>query len=322
MKMERTATAAAIILLAVFPVIAASSDNTSYYIDIMTMVGIYSMITVGLTLLVGYAGQISLGHAAFFGIGAYSSGVLTTKFGINPWAALAAGAAISSTIAYLIGLPSLKLKGHYLAMATLAFGIIIYIFFKEAGYLTGGPSGLTDIPGISIFGFSFDSDLKYYFLVYTVLLLEIIYSRNIMKSRVGRALKAIRDDEDAASATGVAVYQYKLKIFVLSALFASIAGSLYAYYFNFIDPSSFGFFPSVKFLIMIIVGGLGSLPGTLFGTWFITFLDSEWLSSVGDLTTLVYGIILLLLLMFLPNGVAGECRNLKIKIIKWSNKNK
>ncbi len=322
MKIEKIAIAVVMILLVVFPVVAASNSSISYYINIMTIVGIYSMITVGLTLLVGYAGQISLGHAAFFGIGAYSAGVLTTKFGINPWAALAVGAVISSTIAYLIGLPALKLKGHYLAMATLAFGIIIYIFFKEESSLTGGPSGLPDIQGISIFGFSFDSDLKYYFLVYAVLLLEVIYSHNIMKSRVGRALKAIREDEDAANATGIAVYQYKLKIFVLSALFASIAGSLYAYYFNFIDPASFGFFPSIKFLIMVIVGGLGSLPGTIFGTWFMTFLDSEWLSSAGKLTTLVYGIILLLLLMFLPNGVAGEYKNLKIKIIKWSNKNK
>ncbi len=319
MKLEKFATAAVIIVLIIFPIVASSNDNLSYYINIMTIVGIYSMITVGLTLLVGYAGQISLGHAAFFGIGAYGSGVLTTKFGIDPWLAMAAGAALSSVIAYLIGLPSLKLKGHYLAMATLAFGIIIYIFFKEADFLTGGPSGLPDIPGISAFGFSFDTDLRYYFLVYAILMLEVIYSNNIMKSRIGRALKAIRDDEDAASATGVAVYRYKLKIFVISAFFASIAGSLYAYYLNFIDPSTFGFFPSVKFLIMVIVGGLGSLPGTIFGTWFMTFLDSEWLSSIGSLTTLVYGIILLILLMFLPEGIAGQYRKLKTKIVMRKN---
>jgi len=319
MKLEKFATAAVIIVLIIFPIVASSNDNLSYYINIMTIVGIYSMITVGLTLLVGYAGQISLGHAAFFGIGAYGSGVLTTKFGIDPWLAMAAGAALSSVIAYLIGLPSLKLKGHYLAMATLAFGIIIYIIFKEADFLTGGPSGLPDIPGISAFGFSFDTDLRYYFLVYAMLMLEVIYSNNIMNSRIGRALKAIRDNEDAASATGVAAYRYKLKIFVISAFFASIAGSLYAYYLNFIDPSTFGFFPSVKFLIMVIVGGLGSLPGTIFGTWFMTFLDSEWLSSIGSLTTLVYGIILLILLMFLPEGIAGQYRKLKAKIVMRKN---
>lgn len=285
----------------------------------MVIVGIYAMVTLSLVMLVGYAGQISLGHAAFFGIGAYSAGILTTRFGVNPWIALLIGAALSTLIAYLIGLPSLKLKGHYLAMATLAFGIMIDIFFIEQGNLTGGPSGLTDIPGLSIFHFRFDSDLKYYFLVYFALMLEFIFLNNIVKSRVGRALKAIRDNEDAANATGIAVYKYKLKIFEVSALLASVAGSLYAYYVNFIDPSSFGFFPSVKFLVMVIVGGVSSLWGTVLGTGLITLLDFEWLSGIGDYSTFIYGVILLLLLMFLPNGIGGLFEKIRMKVTKKDN---
>ncbi len=316
MKLHNFLLIASILLIVIFPIAVVSNNSLSYYIGVMVIVGIYAMVTASLAILVGYAGQISLGHAAFFGIGAYSAGVLTTRFGINPWIALLVGAALSMLVAYLIGLPSLKLKGHYLAMATLAFGIIVDIVFNEQGSLTGGPSGLTGIPGISIFNFRFNSDLKYYFLVYSALMLELIFLHNIINSRVGRALKTIRDNEDAANATGIAVYKYKLKIFIISALFASVAGSLYAYYVNFIDPSSFGFFPSVKFLIMIIIGGMSSLWGTVLGTGLMTFLDVEWLASLGNYSELIYGVVLLLLLMFLPNGIGGLFEKKRSKVIK------
>ena len=291
------------IFLILFPVVAMNVSAIGHYLDIVILVGICCLINMGLSLLMGYAGQISLGHAAFFGLGAYTSGILCTKFSMSPWLAMVAGVGITGLVAYIVGVPSLKLKGHYLAMATLGFGVIVQIFFNEEVSLTGGPSGFSDIPGLSILGFSLDNDLCYYILVWFLVLLTLIFSLNVIHSRIGRALRSLHDSEVAADAMGVETSRYKIIIFVLSAVYASIAGSLYTHYVGFLSPSSFDFFLSIKLVMMVVVGGMHNIWGALPGTWLLTFLGNEWLHVFHDFDILVYGAILLAVVMFLPDGL-------------------
>ncbi|MBE9580219.1 MAG: branched-chain amino acid ABC transporter permease [Proteobacteria bacterium] len=307
--------------LFLFPLLARWISFLEHYVDVMVFVGIYSLVAVGLCLLMGYAGQISLGHASFFGLGAYVSGIITAKYGVNPWFCILLGMVVSGGVAFIIGAPSLRLRGHYLAMATLAFCIIITIIFNESIAFTGGPDGLAFIPGISIMGYALDSVVKYYFFVWSVVLMVLLLCLNIIQSRVGRALRSIHGSELAASAVGVNVAKYKIYVFVLSAVVASVAGSLYAHYLNFINPASFDLFVSIKLLIMIILGGIYSLWGAILGAVLITFLSYEWLHYFGEAEVMVYGAIVLIIVIFLPGGVVSIpekvrslCRGSKLKV--------
>ncbi len=293
------------LFLVIFPVMTNYIPAISNYLEVMIFAGIFCLVTIGLSLLMGYAGQISLGHAAFLGIGAYSSGILTAKFGASPWVGIFAGIALSSAVAVIVGIPSLKLKGHYLAMATLGFGEIVFIVFNEEVNLTGGPSGFADIPYLHIGSFEFSSEISYYILVWSVVLLGLFFALNLIHSRVGRAWKAIHGNELAAEAMGVPTSKYKLKIFVLSSIYASIAGSLYTHYICFLNPSSFDLFWSIKFVMMVIVGGMSSVWGAIIGTILLTYLGNEWLTAFKHFDVLVYGFILLLITMFLPGGIVS-----------------
>lgn len=293
------------LFIIVFPWIARQIPAIGNYTDIMVFVGIYCLITIGLSLLMGYAGQISIGHAAFFGIGAYISGVLTAKYGMNAWACMVIGMTVTAAVAALVGAPSLKLKGHYLAMATLAFGIIVFIIFNEEIEWTGGPDGMSGIPGLSLFGFEFDSVERYYYLVWGFVLAVFIFTVNVIQSGTGRALRAIHASEPAASAMGVNVPRFKILVFVYSAVLASLAGSFYAHYLNFINPSTFDLFFSIKLLIMIALGGMHSIWGAIMGTGLITFLSYEWLRYFEEFEIIVYGVILLFVTVLLPYGLAG-----------------
>jgi branched-chain amino acid transport system permease protein len=262
-KHDRGVLAALGVGICLFPVLTTSFSAIHHYLDIMVFVGIFSLVNIGLSLLMGYAGQVSLGQAAFFGLGAYVSGVLTTNFGWSPWAALPAGMVLTGLVALAVGVPSLKLKGHYLAMATLGFGVIVFVVFNEEVALTGGPSGLVDIPGISFGGWPIDTTVKYYYFVWAVVLAVLLVSLNIIHSRVGRALRSIHGSEKAANAMGVPTSSYKTRIFVLSAVYASLAGSLYTHYMTFLSPGSFDLFWSIKFLMMVVIGGMGSIWGAM-----------------------------------------------------------
>ena len=291
--------------LLLLPLLARYVSFLDHYIDVMVFAGIYSILTIALCLLMGYAGQISLGHASFFGLGAYVSGVITTKYGVNPWLCILMGMAVSAIVAFVVGAPSLKLRGHYLAMATLAFCIIITIVFNENVEWTGGPDGLAFIPGISVMGYPIDSVAKYYYLVWCFVLVTLLLSLNIIRSRVGRALRSIHGRELAASAMGVNVSKYKISVFVFSAVLASVAGSLYAHYLNFINPASFDLFVSIKLLIMIILGGMYSLWGAIVGAVLITFLNYEWLHYFEEAEGMIYGLIILVIIIFLPGGLVS-----------------
>jgi len=399
-------------------------------------VGINTILAVGLNLLMGYAGQVSLGHAAFFGIGAYVSAVLTTQgmpqqtmgpsavvigvmaataavlallkvdggrlalclggfilaaaaalhlgprhwlayvlavgcclavsvlsrvpparlglsyvfggvvgFGtlallghilaagaISPWYAMVAGVFFTCLVAYLIGIQALRLHGYYLAMATLGFGVIVTIVFREWEPVTGGTSGIYGIPGLQIAGKPLDNDVRMYYLVWALVVAVIALSANIVNSRVGRAFRAVHGSEVAAATLGVDTARYKVQVFVLSAALASIAGSLYAHYVTFISPEPFGFKFSIELVVMVVVGGMASIWGAIFGAGAITVLGellrggtllrvfgikdvSGWGLSPLDFDVVLFGLILVFIMVFLPAGlVRGAVDSVKLVV--------
>ena len=285
-----------------FPMLVMKIKAISHYVDVMIFAGIFTLVSIGLSLLMGYAGQISLAQAAFFGIGAYTSGILTTRFGLNPWTAMAAGMVLCGLVAWIVGVPALRLKGHYLAMATLGFGVIVNIFLGEQVNWTGGPSGLTDIPAMRIAGFKVTSEIAWYYLVWGIVFCVLIFCLQLLHSRVGRALRAIHEEEKAAESMGVPTARYKVQVFVLGAVLAAIGGSLYAHYVSCINPSSFNLMWSIRFMLMVMVGGMHSLWGALAGTVLMTFVGNEWLQMFAEFEILVYGSILLAVALFLPGG--------------------
>jgi branched-chain amino acid transport system permease protein len=271
----------------------------------MVFAGIFTMVGLGLSMLMGYAGQISMAQAAFFGIGAYASGILTSHLGVNPWAAMPFGALAAAAVAWMLGIPALRLKGHYLAMATLGFGVIVHIVLDEEAEWTGGPSGMVDIPRLSVLGWTLKTDIAWYYLVWGVVLLMLVFCFHVLHSRVGRALRAIHEEETAAEAMGVPTARYKVQVFVLSAVFAAVAGSFYTHYVTFLSPSSFNLMWSIRFILMVVVGGMQSLWGALLGTVLMTFMGNEWLQIFADFEVLVYGAILLAVALFLPKGLVS-----------------
>jgi len=276
----------------------------NYLLNVFVFIGINTMLAVALNLLLGFAGQISLGHAAFFGLGAYVSGILTTRYAIDPWMAMVAAALCVGVIAFVIGFPILKLKGHYLAMATLGFGIIVYIIFNETVDWTGGPSGMSGIPNLSLGPVIFDNDTANYYLIWAFTLLTMLLSINLSNSRIGRALRAIHDSEVAARVMGVNARLLKVQIFTVSALISALAGSLYAHTMTFIAPASFGFNFSVELVTMVIIGGLGSIYGSFLGAAILTLLP-EFLRVFHDFDIVIYGLLLIVMTMFMPGGLIG-----------------
>lgn len=229
-----------------------------YYLNVINIIGLNTIVVVGLSLLIGYAGQISLGHAAFYGLGAYLSGILTVTYSFSPWFAMIVALLATGLLALAIGIPTLKLHGHYLVMATLGFNLIINIILIQWDKMTGGPLGFPGIPTLTIGSWSFDSDKRMYYLIWFFAFASIILALNLVRSRVGRGLRALHGSEAAAASVGVRTESYKVKVFVLSAIFASVAGSLYAHYLTFISPKTFDIFFSVELVTMVIVGGMGA----------------------------------------------------------------
>lgn len=285
----------------------------TYYISVLIIIGIHSMLTVGLCLLMGYAGQVSLGHAAFYGLGAFVSGILSATYGVNPWLAMLAAMVVTGALAYGVSFPIFQLRGNYLAMATLGFGIIMWVAFRELDQFTGGPSGLPGVPSLSIGGLKFNTDFKYYYLVWIATIAILLLSQNIVNSRTGRALRSIQSNEEAARSIGIDVARFKIKVFVLAAVYASLAGSLYAHYLNFVGPESFGFLFSVRLVLMAVVGGLASIWGAIFGTATVKILG-EVLHPFGDLDIIIFGFLLIVIMVFMPQGLTRGIGRLYMRV--------
>lgn len=294
------------IIILIFPFLFSSS----FYITQATFAGIYAIVAIGLGLLMGYAGQISLGQAAFYGVGAYTTAVLTTTYGLSPWIGLFFAMLFPALLAYIMGYTMSRLSGYYLAMATLAFGIIVHAVLVEWREVTRGATGFFGIPQIKLFGYSMTQGIGYYYFVWFFVLLVVIIALNIVHSRVGRALRSIHDSEVAASSLGVNTGRFKMQIFILSAMLAGLSGWLFAHMSYSITPSSFSLNASIIFLVMVVLGGASSVWGAVLGAVLITlisvfvhYLGGRFSFITSDFEHVLYGLILVLVVIFMPRGI-------------------
>lgn len=285
-----------------------------YLLHILIIAGIYIILTLSLNLIVGYTGLPALGHAAFSCVGAYVSSLLALNLGFSPWIGVLIGPLVAILFGIVIGYPSLRLKGDYLALATFGFGVIVYSVAKNWVSLTRGPMGLPGIPRFSILGFSFDPLWSYLLLVCIFVLITIFVLRRVVESPFGRVLRSIREDEIASEALGKDTAKYKLIVFMIGAFFAGIAGSLYAHYITFIDPSSFTVMESITILLMVIFGGMGSIPGSIVGATVLVVFP-ELLRFLGMPSSIeaptrqmIYGLLLIVLMIKRPQGLLGRYR--------------
>ncbi|MBW2618395.1 MAG: branched-chain amino acid ABC transporter permease [Deltaproteobacteria bacterium] len=290
----------AAVIIAAIPLILPEA-----LLPVLCVGGVYAIAALGMSLLLGFAGQISLGHAAFLGLGAYTVAILTTRYHWPAFAALAASAVVPGAIAFVIGKPILKTRGFFLALATLGFGEIFYVFISRTDPFFGGLVGIGGIPYFSLGFYELSSYRDIFYLHWAVLLALVIYSQNLVNSRAGRAFRAISTDELAASTMGVDVAAYKLKIFVISAAYAGIGGGLLASYLSMTQPDGFRVTLSLFIVLAVIVGGMGNLWGVVIATVALTWLKDEQLSQYQEYGTLIYGIILILILIFAPNGLGA-----------------
>ncbi|MCR4440806.1 MAG: branched-chain amino acid ABC transporter permease [Peptococcaceae bacterium] len=272
--------------------IAAGKLNPFYELNAV-LICINIILAVSLNLINGFTGQFSIGHAGFMAIGAYASAILTVKFHQPFFLAILAGAAAAAFIGFLIGLPTLRLKGDYLAIATLGFGEIIKVLFINFEYV-GGASGFHGIPHITTWTWSF------FLAVFTVL-----FIKNFINSTHGRACIAIREDEIAAETMGINTTKYKVMAFTIGAFFAGVAGALFAHYFYILQPNNFGFLRSVDYLVMVVLGGLGSITGSILAAVGLTIINAA-LQSVAELRMVIYSILLIIIMLFRPQGLMGN----------------
>ncbi len=288
------------LVLLVVPWVAPNN----YILNLATLWLINLLLVASLNLLMGYSGQISLAHGAFYGIGAYVSGVLGAKYGISPWLGLPAALAVTGAVALIVGWPTLKLRGHYLAMATLGFNAIASVLFVELRDWTGGPNGLVNIPPYVLFGWKLDSDRVFFYFTLVMAGACLVLLLNLLDSRTGRALRALSTAEIGAECMGIDVHRHKMLVFMVSAMIAALAGCLYAHHNAFVSPESFDFMTSTMLVVMVALGGTGHWWGAFFGALVYTALP-EVLRSVGDLEMLVFGVSLVLVMLFFPRGLGG-----------------
>ncbi len=288
------------IIVAVLLVLPFVLPN-SFYVDLAIRMAINAVIVLGLNLLIGFAGQISLGHAGFLGIGAYASAVLPAHFGWHPLLAMAAGALGAGLLAAVLARPIFKLKGHYLAMATLGLGIIINIVLRTEAAWTGGPDGMP-VAAMSLAGFEISGDKHWYWIVALLLSVSVWASLSLIDSPFGRALRALHGSEVASKVVGVNVVRYKVTIFVMSAVFASLMGSVTAHYVGFVTPNLADFFHSIELVTMVVIGGMASVYGSVVGAVLLTALPQA-LTAFEGWETVAFGTILMLCMIFLPKGL-------------------
>jgi len=269
----------------------------AYYLSLLAFMATRFMMAMGLSLLLGQAGQISLGQAAFVGIGAYSSAILTTRLAVDPWLAMLVGAVIAALLAGLVGIPTLKLRGYYLAMATLGINEIVHILLMQLKGLTNGTDGISGIPSLRLGGLDLGGPKAYHLVAWGLALVMLRFSLNLAQSRVGRSLRALRRSEPAAESLGIDTARRKVQVFMLAAVFASVAGSLDAYYIHYVSPESYTITFSIILITGVILGGLGTIWGALWGTLAIVILP-ELLKRVNeDITNLVFGVLLIVIML-------------------------
>jgi branched-chain amino acid transport system permease protein len=299
--MLKTPRTGGLAVLALVLALAPLGFPNTYVYDVAVNAMFNAILCVGLNLLIGYAGQISLGHAGFFALGAYGSALLTSRFGLPAPLALLASAAGVGLLAFAVGRPILKLKGHYLAMATLGIGIIIHIVLKTEAKVTGGPDGLS-VDNFGLLGLVISGDRMWYWAAAILLVLAVWLALNLIDSPMGRALRAVHGSEVGAEVVGVDTARYKVLVFVVSAVFASVVGSLFAHKNGFITPDIASFFHSIELVTMVVLGGMASTFGAVIGAVILTLLP-QLLAAIEDYEAIVLGGIMMGTMIFMPKGL-------------------
>jgi branched-chain amino acid transport system permease protein len=287
--------------LAVIIVLIPIFFPSAYYYRVGALVLIFALAAVGLNLLMGFAGQVSLGHAGFLGIGGYAVAIGPTHLGMPSWASIIGGAVLSGLVAVVVGRPILQLKGHYLAVATLGFGLLIAIVLNNEAGWTGGPDGM-QVPRLTLFGWSVRGSETWYWISAAIFIVGAMLALNLIDSPSGRAIKAIHDSEIASSVLGVDVAGKKLAIFAVSAIYASVAGSCLALFNGHITPDIAGFLRSIELAAMVVLGGMGSILGSFVGAAVIVVLP-QTLTALHDYEQMVLGLILMGFMIFLRQGI-------------------
>lgn len=299
-KKKRNVLMIAVLVIAlIWPIIGSGQ---AYLLRTSVVILLYIVLALSLNFVLGFTGQLSMGHAAFYALGAYTVAILTVDFKVSFWIALLCAAVIAGIFGFILGMPTLRLKGDYLAIVTIGFGEIIRLVLVNWIGLTKGPSGIPGIPSPSIFGFKINNNTSYYYLILVIVIITIYISYRLLNSRLGRGLIAIRDDEVAADAMGVNVTYLKVMAFVLGAVIAGIAGGFFASFVHYVNPDNFTYMESVTILCMVVLGGLGSIPGVILGAVVLTLLP-EALRDVATYRYAIYGILLAMMMIMRPQGM-------------------
>lgn len=300
-KLKRIISIIAACILLVLPLVV----NNMYIMHVLITCGLYIGLSLSLNLVSGYAGQLSMGHAAFYGIGAYTTALLMLNLNMSFWLTIFVSIAVSGLAGLILGLPTSRLKGDYLTIVTLGFGEIVRLVLANEIDITRGPMGLPGIPSPSIFGIELDSKTAFYYLVLAFVVLVTVFLSRLTTSGFGIAMMTVREDEIAAQSIGIHPMKYKLLAFMLSAMIAGVTGSIYATYVSFISPDTFLFNDSATILAMMVLGGIGSIPGTIIGAIILT-VAPELLRSFSEYRMMLYGILLVVMMNFKPTGIYGQ----------------
>ncbi len=285
-----------------------------YTIFLLSLLAVYALVSLGLNLLMGYTGQIAAGHAGFLALGAYSTAIIGENLQWLPCPAILLLAGLfTGIIGFLLGIPILRLKGFYVAMATLAFGVVVSEVILQWSSLTGGDDGFS-VPTAQIAGFALDSDAKLYYLIIPVTVVMTILAKNLVNGYIGRAFIALRESEIAAQTIGIDLARYKTIAFAISAFYTGVAGGLFAYLITFLSPDAFTIEFSMDFIAMIVIGGMGSILGSIIGAVILTGMQ-QVLAGLLDLQILIFGLSLIVFMLFMPRGISGMIYDLKAKFV-------
>jgi branched-chain amino acid transport system permease protein len=302
-------------IIALIILFAAPLFLGKYTVFLLSLLAIYALVALGLNLLMGYTGQIAAGHAGFLALGAYFTAIIGENLQWMPCpVTLLLAGIFTGAVGFLLGIPILRLKGFYIAMATIAFGVVVSEVILQWSSLTGGDDGFS-VPTAHIGGFVFDSDYKLYYLIVPITLIMTLLAKNLVNGYIGRAFIALRESEIAAQTIGIDLARYKTIAFAISAFYTGVAGGLFAYLITYLSPDAFTIELSVDFVAMIVIGGMGSILGSIIGAVILTGMQ-QVLAGLLDLQVLIFGISLIVFMIFMPKGITGMIYDLKDKYLK------
>ncbi len=291
--------------------LALPLSGSAYLTNLSIVIALHALPAIGLSLLMGYTGQISIGHAAFYGLGAYGTALLALRAGVDPWLGVGLAAAGAAGVAWSLGWLIFRLRGHHLAVATLGLGIIFHVALVELRGWTGGPNGLPGIPPLRLPGLDADTDFRFFPLAWAACLAGVVMAESLIRAPAGLGMRAVRESERAAASLGLDVAALKRRVFVVSAVYAAVGGSLYAHYVGYVSPQPFGVGFSIRLIVMVALGGFAHVWGALLGAAFVT-VAGELLQALGHYDTMAFGLALVLVMVLLPGGLPQLARRLRL----------